>query len=195
MIQQNLKVTLEEKVKVLILDDDTYLTKSVFRTLRNEPYEVIVSNDPIDAFRIVRTENISIVVSDYSMPSMNGQNFLLKIKEIKPEIIRIMITGNADLNLALSMINEGEIFRFFQKPINAIELAVSLREACTRLKLFEKASELLQSYREQKHMIESLEKNHPGISRITRDSTGHVVLENSTDNFEDLIKEIEKELL
>jgi response regulator RpfG family c-di-GMP phosphodiesterase len=58
----------------------------------------------------------AVVVADMQMPSMNGIEFLARVKEIAPDTVRIMLTGNADLSVAMQAVNAGSIFRFLTKP-------------------------------------------------------------------------------
>jgi putative two-component system response regulator len=102
--------------KVLIIDDDLASLHTIERILSDFGIDVILSADPLQAFSIIKENEISVVISDYIMPEMNGLELFSKLKNIAPDIKRILITGYGDLNTAISAINECDVFRFIPKP-------------------------------------------------------------------------------
>src|ERR1019366_6494419 len=71
----------------------------------------------------------AVVVSDMRMPGMDGIQLLSRIKALSPDTIRVMLTGNADTETAINAINEGNIFRFLNKPCNKEGMAKTLTAA------------------------------------------------------------------
>ena len=78
---------------ILILDDDLEFMTVVKDTLKKLGIEVLGSTDPIEAIGICRTKNVTKVITDFDMPAMDGIEFLENIKEINPNIKRIILTG------------------------------------------------------------------------------------------------------
>jgi CheY-like chemotaxis protein len=77
----------------------------------------------------------AVVVSDMKMPGMDGIEFLLKVKSAAPDTIRIMLTGQTDLQTAIDAVNEGSIFRFLSKPCSKEVLASTLTEGLAQYRL------------------------------------------------------------
>lgn len=101
---------------ILIVDDDENLLLSFERNFRRS-YTVLTAMSGKEGLqKIIDNKKIALVVSDMNMPEMDGIEFLSKVKKINPTITRIMLTGKADLNVAIQAVNEGSIFRFLTKP-------------------------------------------------------------------------------
>lgn len=143
---------------------------------------------------ILQAIQVEVVIVDQNMPFMSGLEFLSLSREISPETIRIMITGEADLSLALRAINEGEIYRFFTKPYNEIELGIALREALKHKRIFGQNRKALEVLKMQAAYIDHLEREHPGITHIERDETGCVLISGGLADYDGLIEELEDEI-
>ncbi len=88
-----------------------------------------------------------------------------------------MLTGHADIDTAIAAINEGEIYRFLMKPWDDLELKISLHIAFEQLDLERENARLIATVRRQYELIQELEREHPGISAITRDPAGAYLIE------------------
>jgi two-component system, cell cycle response regulator len=121
---------MKKKEKILYVDDD----EKIIKTLKNqldEKYNVDYFANPINALKSITQDNFyAVVIADMKMPGLDGINFLEKVKRKSPQTTRIMITGNAELDIAIDAINKGQIFKFLTKPclkqdlINTIEQAI-----------------------------------------------------------------------
>lgn len=98
--------------KILLVDDEPHVTEALRRTLHTEPYEILSANSANEALQIPAREPVTVVISDERMPGMRGTEFLARVYRDYPETIRIMLTGHANLELAMRAINEGQIYRF-----------------------------------------------------------------------------------
>ena len=177
--------------KVLFVDDEPNVTESLKRTLRKEPYEVLVANSAAEGLEILARERIDVVVSDEIMPGMPGSEFLAKARNLYPETIRIILTGNQNVDLAIKAINEGEIYRFLTKPCKDGELAITIKQALQIKDLTAMTRKLLGRTRRQSAILQDLERECPGISRVERTSTGAIILESDDQNeLEKLIEQI-----
>ncbi len=101
---------------VLVIDDEENICKALRRSLRRENYEVFIGCDPAEGFRILKQERIDLVISDHLMPGMTGVEFLTLVRDRYPGVMRILLTGHADMATAVRAINEGQIYRFLTKP-------------------------------------------------------------------------------
>ncbi len=119
-------------IRILLVDDDNNLTDGLRRSLRQEQYEILSANSAMDATQFLSDPALRLIVTDNQMPGVQGIDFLTRLKTEFPHVPRILITGNASVDLAMRAINEAEVFRFFVKPINVIDLALSVRDAIDR---------------------------------------------------------------
>lgn len=161
--------------QVLIVDDEENVRRALKRSLRKEPYELLFAANAFEALDILELHPIDVVLSDHLMPRMTGLEFLTEVGKCWPEVIRIILTGHADMETAIKAINEGEIYRFLTKPWEDHELKLTLKLAFERLELERENQRLLETVRTQGAYIRELETRHPGISHVERDESGAVV--------------------
>ena len=164
------------KNKVLIIDDDISILSLFDRYLSKEPYDLICMNSCIEALEILDKEEIALIISDENMPGMTGSEFFEIAKEKYPEVIRIILTGFANLESVIRTINKCEVYRFFTKPCNLDDLKTTIRQAIELRDLKMKNQELTWKLKEQSKTIEILEKHQPGITMVKRDKNGNVIL-------------------
>jgi len=107
-----------EEYTVLIVDDEEMVTTSISTLFMLETsYEVLVFNSPGEALEELKDKEIDLVISDYLMPGeMNGVEFLLELKKLQPEAIRILLTAYADKENAIRAINEVGLYQYVEKP-------------------------------------------------------------------------------
>jgi DNA-binding NtrC family response regulator len=89
----------------------------------------------------------------------------------------MILTGHASLESAIRAINEGEIYRFFTKPCNVIDLAMTIRHALEQKDLMQENQRLLKVVKRQSDVIEETEKKYPGITKVKRDASGAIILD------------------
>lgn len=165
------------EVTLLFVDDEEHILNALKRTIRGEGYRVLTSADPRLALDIVRDEDVNIVVSDHLMPEMDGIEFLSKVREIKPDTLRIILTGHAQLDMAIEAINKGQVYKFMTKPWDDAALRQELRMAARIIKLESQNLELRAEVERQSMLLENLETNYPGITEIKKDEKGRIVID------------------
>lgn len=114
------------KERILYVDDDPENLKALQRLFRNEPFHFITFESPITALRKIDEIRPAVVISDQRMPDMEGTLFLEKIRKKRPDTVRIILTGHADLDVAISAINQGNVFRFIKKPWDNAEMKAEI---------------------------------------------------------------------
>lgn len=122
-------------VRILLLDDEEPVLNALRRVLRKEGYEITLCTDPDAALRVVREARIDIVVSDFLMPGMTGTEFFALAARLHPHVTRIMLTGQADMEVAVQAINQGHVHRFLMKPWDDEQLKHVLREAARQVQV------------------------------------------------------------
>jgi YesN/AraC family two-component response regulator len=114
------------RATVLFVDDDELIIEGLKRSLHGIDYQVTTAVGAWAGVEALRSAGPDIVVADQYMPGMTGLDFLAVVREQRPEAIRILLSGRADLEIALRALNEGEVFRFLTKPVERAELLVTL---------------------------------------------------------------------
>src|SRR5262249_39680657 len=107
---------------VLFVDDEVNILKALVRLFRSEPVRVFTASSAAGARARTAPEPIQVVVSDQRMPGTTGVRLLAQVRERRPEVVRILLTGHAEIGVAVDAINHGEIFRLLTKPWNDDEL-------------------------------------------------------------------------
>jgi putative nucleotidyltransferase with HDIG domain len=102
--------------RILFVDDEKNVLNSLERVFMDSGLLVRTAADAFEAMEILKSDDISVIVSDNLMPGMNGIEFLNRAKEISPESVRIVLTAHADVKSAIDAINRGEVYRFVTKP-------------------------------------------------------------------------------
>lgn len=119
-----------EKKTLLIVDDEPSIHKALVRTLRREPYELLHAYDAAEAAAIIEQRSeIKLVICDHYMPGTHGLDLLRDLGTRHPQLVTVLLTAQADLELVMAAINEGHINRFFTKPWDPEELRAALRGA------------------------------------------------------------------
>jgi len=108
-------------MKILIVDDEALQCELLAGFLENKGYDVVASTDPEEALRIFEQEAIWLVLLDQKMPKMSGQELLLKLKEINPQVKTIMITAYGAISTAVEAMKLGAN-DFLEKPIDLEDL-------------------------------------------------------------------------
>lgn len=116
------------KAKVLLVDDEERILRTLGMLLKMQ-YQVFSTTDGHEALRVLEREKIQLIISDQRMPVITGTQLLRQAKKISPNTMRILLTGYADVDAAMDAVNEGEIFRYINKPWGPKELRDTIAEA------------------------------------------------------------------
>lgn len=121
--------TRNHPTKILVVDDDESYLASIRRILRGHVI-IVTTTDPIQALKIIEYQGpFAVVISDFRMPFMNGIELFSKIIMIDNKIQRIMLTGCAELQMAIDAINRGKITAFLTKPTPAATIRLVVLDA------------------------------------------------------------------
>jgi adenylate cyclase len=128
--------------KLLFIDDEEGIRRSVVRALKNEPYETHTAENGDMGIAFVKKNlfDIATVISDYKMPGLNGLETLSAIGSMNPEITRIILTGYTTMEAAIQATNDG-IDGFLTKPFDNVELRAKIRTINVRKRLKQFVSE------------------------------------------------------
>lgn len=162
---------------VLLVDDEPNIVNALKRSLGDEGYDISVAHSGQEALELLKSRKIDLVVSDQIMPGMTGVELLKLVRLRYPDIARVMLTGNANLNMAAEAINYGEVDRMLVKPWDEAELKFSLQLSLEQMELKKQQRLLLAKMQGQGGELGELERSYPGISSLDRDLDGNILLE------------------
>ncbi len=115
--------------RILLVDDEPHVLQGYARVLRHR-FDLLLADGGEPALRHLEGDaHIAVLVSDMRMPGMDGLELLQRARTQAPQILRIMLTGNADQQTAIDAVNQGAIFRFLTKPCSPEVLAAALDQA------------------------------------------------------------------
>ena len=93
------------------------------------PYCSVLLRHYIEHLDYISTKNIDVIITDEQIKEMTGTELMARAKVIAPNTMRIVLTVNAALQSAVEVINSGDVYRYLMKPVNIIDLALTLRQA------------------------------------------------------------------
>lgn len=130
--------------KILCVDDDANILAGFQRNLRRR-YSIATALSGAECLKLVEQQGpYSVVVADMNMPGINGVELLARLRDIAPDTVRIMLTGQADQHTAVEAVNHGQIFRFLNKPCAPDELGLAIDAGIKQHRLITAERELLE---------------------------------------------------
>lgn len=164
--------------KILIVDDEPNILKSLKRVLHVENREVFIAEDAEKGLKVLEeNKDIEVIISDNRLPAMSGIEFLTKSKPLYPDIIRILITGYPDLSTAMDAINKANIWRYMLKPLEIDELKILVNQAFEHYKILRENRLLLQIARQQAEWLKVLQERYPQIVSKEIDESSMYIIE------------------
>jgi DNA-binding NtrC family response regulator len=152
------------KGKILIIDDDPSITRSLELAFVERGFEVITSNDGKKGLEKFEEGGVAIILTDLKMPGMDGIEILRKVKERSPETEVIIITGHADVPSAIQAMKLGA-YDYISKPLNLDELEVLVERALERRQLVDENLNLKDQLKE-KYRFENIVGNSPEMMEL-----------------------------
>jgi DNA-binding NtrC family response regulator len=119
---------MEDKPAILFVDDEERIVR-LLKIMFREQYEVYTALSAREALAIMETVPVDVIASDQRMPEVTGIQLLAQVRERWPETVRLLLTGYSDLVAIIGAVNEGEVYRFMNKPWNQAELRAVIAEA------------------------------------------------------------------
>jgi DNA-binding NtrC family response regulator len=116
------------KAKLLFVDDEERVV-NLLRMMFRADYEVHTATSGRQALDIIKAHSIDVIVSDQRMPEMVGIELLSEVRKLSPATMRILLTGYSDLTAIVGSVNDGEVFRFINKPWDHDDIKGVIAEA------------------------------------------------------------------
>jgi len=152
------------RYKILLVDDSESVLSALKRLFVSEGYEVILAPSAKEAIKLLSQHKVDVMITDQNMPGTSGTELLETTLHLFKDVVRIMLTGETDIDVAKKAINDGEIYRFFVKPWDDFELTVAVRNALKQKELEKENQQLKATVQNQNQLLQQLEKEFPGIS-------------------------------
>jgi putative nucleotidyltransferase with HDIG domain len=150
---------------ILFVDDEVNILKALRRLTRHEAWTVLCASRASEALEMMERSPAQVVVSDQRMPEMSGVDLLQAVRDRYPDVVRMMLTGYTEMNVAVDAINRGEIYRLITKPWNDEELKATIRQAFDHYALKREIKRLNQITREQNFKLQDMNRNLEGKVR------------------------------
>lgn len=137
------------KPTILIVDDEINNLQLLRRTFRGS-YNILTASNGVEGLEVVKREGdrISLIVSDQKMPVMEGTEFLKKVNETHPEIVKILLTGHQDSDIIVSAINDCQLYQYILKPFDPEELKVSVTNGLKKFELATRKTLIMKDLKE-----------------------------------------------
>lgn len=165
-------MTKPARLVVLCVDDDPQLLQAIVRSLTAVDADIISTTRPTLALEMVGAQDIAVLVSDHEMPDMTGVELTAAARRIRPDTVRILLTGRQTFETAMQGINESEVFRYINKPFDTKTLRKAVTDALDRHRELIAASSLQARGSRRDLITTALETEYPGLTRVARSSDG-----------------------
>src|SRR5262249_57194303 len=117
-------------------------------------YRVLGATRAADGLRIMQQEQVHVVMTDQRMPEMTGVEFLRRLRESHPDVIRLLFTAYADIKAVTDAINQGSVYRYITKPFEPQDLQAVLRQAIEHYALVADPKRLLAGLPDKNQQLE-----------------------------------------
>ena len=114
--------------KIIVVDDEPSNLRVLERLFRHD-YEVITAESGEEALRLLSEHDAALVITDQRMPNMTGVELLKRTADIRPQMVRIILTGYTDVETLVEAINSGLVYKYVTKPWNNEELCLTVSRA------------------------------------------------------------------
>lgn len=152
----------EDKGQILVVDDDELVLAALEAILSSEGYNLITANSGEEAIKILEKQVPSMIICDQRMPGIPGVEVLRRANDLCPDAVRILLTGNTDVQSAVDAINLGKVNLYITKPWDNANLIETVKTSLEKYRL-KKENMLLQQLIQVQH--KELQKNHENLRR------------------------------
>lgn len=101
---------------ILLVDDEQNILRALERMLRRSGYEVLTAQSGAEGLQVLSKRDCPVILSDFRMPEMSGAEFLAHARKVSPQSVAMILSGYADFNSVIAVLNDGLAFKFLQKP-------------------------------------------------------------------------------
>ncbi len=143
-------------ITLLFVDDEASILSSLRRLFRPHGYRILTAGSGAEGLGVLEKETVDLIISDMRMPEMDGAQFLEQVRGRWPGVVRILLTGYADIASTIAAINRGEIYRYIAKPWDDNEIVLTVRDALERKRLESENARLDAMTKQQNEELKAL---------------------------------------
>jgi DNA-binding NtrC family response regulator len=148
--------------KILLVDDDLNTCQALHLLLGKDGHQVLETHSGREALEKVRGEEVDLAVIDWKMPGMDGLEFFQTLKAIRPEVVGLMISAHATVDLAVSAI-KGGVYDFITKPFRTGDIKKAIARALEAQALVVENRRLRQALKEKASFSSIIGKSPPFV--------------------------------
>lgn len=154
------------RYKLLIVDDEPANLRMLNRLFR-DTYDVITAGSGPEALELLNKHDIAVIISDQRMPQMKGIDLLKRAAAVRPQTVRIVLTGYTDVSDLVEAINSGVIYKYITKPWVNTDLVLNIRRA---IEYYETLKKQYLVTRENERLELRLLSTFHGLIRVAREA-------------------------
>jgi len=183
-----------KQIRLMIVDDEAAILASLKRIFRGRPYQLVSFDNAPQAIEYLQNnpDSIDVIISDMRMPGMDGLEFLTKVSQTWPDIMRLVLSGYADMESVIKVVNQANLHSYVTKPWDEVDLKLKVQQAAEQRylkftlrqlqaerqaeleavnasledKINERTSDLLAAKESLRQTIASLEDSHRGAVKM-----------------------------
>src|ERR1051325_10886297 len=114
--------------KIMIVDDEPANLRTLLRLFR-EDYQVLIAENGAEALTLLKQHDVALLISDQRMPNMTGIELMKNTVDVRPQMVKILLTGYTDVSALIESINSGLVYRYLTKPWNNDDLKLTVVRA------------------------------------------------------------------
>lgn len=118
-----------QKCNLLVVDDEAGILKAIKRSFNHTKYQVFTANSAKEGMKVLEEHDVQVVLSDFRMPDVDGGTLVKNVKQQYPDIVSMILTGYADFDAAVDVMNSGAAYKFLSKPWNNQQLIEEVSQA------------------------------------------------------------------
>src|SRR5438093_2030479 len=157
---------------LLCVDDEPNILSALKRLFRPCGWRVLSADGGVQALQLLEQEAVDVIISDMRMPGMDGAQLLERVAARWPQVVRLLLTGHADVSAISAAVNRGQIWRYVNKPWDDNELLLAVRQAVERRELEREKMRLEALTRAQN---EELRELNIGLEQRVQERTAEVM--------------------
>jgi response regulator RpfG family c-di-GMP phosphodiesterase len=165
----------EHQHTILCVDDEDNILHSLKRLLRKEGYRFLTALSGEEGLKILNENDVHLLISDHRMPGMSGTEFLAKVREKHPDVLRVILTGYTEVDSITESINKGNIYKFFLKPWSDQNLKLEIRQALEQYDLIQANKRLHEKVLEQNEELKRINEN---LESLVQERTKDLEIQN-----------------
>jgi EAL domain-containing protein (putative c-di-GMP-specific phosphodiesterase class I)/GGDEF domain-containing protein/FixJ family two-component response regulator len=137
------------KHTLLVIDDEPNVLAGFHRLLGDHGFRVLATTHADQAFNLLASNKVEVVICDQHMPDMSGTEFLRRAKDLYPDTVRIVLSDHNELHTVIDAVNRGVIFKVLTKPWEDDAMLDSIRDAFRQYEIAQESRELSRLRKEQ----------------------------------------------